>query len=136
MYANALYLYSLAKLYKWGGTIGRIALLNKFCALVKTGGKWDLKSQKAWKLKSGDWYVFMGVRLTAADIGNIHFGFVGSVIFSERTLYTGAGIYQIYSGTSSWRFWYSFFDDPRDTACIKIGHELWRVLCNKRALCW
>ncbi len=128
MYGNAWYLYSLARLSLYTGSAGKLALLNKFISLVKTGGKWDFKNQNSWKLKSGNYYTFMGSKVTVADIGNIHFGYVGSVIFSSKTLCLGAGIYQIYSKTSSWKFWYSFFDDPRDTACILIGRGLWRTL--------
>lgn len=136
MCINALYLYSLARLYKWAGFVGKLALLYKFYTLVKTNGKWDLKNQSAWKLKSEDYYTFMGIKLTAADIGNIHFGFVGSVLFSWKTLCAGAGLYQIYSGTSSWKFWYSFFDDPRDTLCISMGRAMWKIVFRKWVFQW
>ena len=136
MRINALYLYSLARLYRWAGLVGKLALLYKFYTLVKTNGKWDFKNQSAWKLKSGDYYTFMGVKLTVADIGNIHFGFVGSILFSWKTLCAGAGLYQIYSRTSSWKFWYSFFDDPRDTLCISIGRTMWKIAFRKWVFQW
>lgn len=136
MCINALYLYSLARLYRWAGLVGKLALLYKFYTLVKTNGKWDFKNQRAWKLKSGDYYTFMGVKLTVADIGNIHFGFVGSVLFSWKTLCAGAGLYQIYRRTSSWKFWYSFFDDPRDTLCISIGRTMWKIAFRKWVFQW
>lgn len=48
--------------------------------------------------------MFFGVRLRGDDPGNIHFGFVGSVLFTTAFLQFGAGMYQIFSGTSNWRF--------------------------------
>ena len=136
MISNAMYLRSLAKLSVYTGLLGKGLLLAKFLGLVKTGGKWDFKNQKEWQLNSRDYYVFFGSRVTVADVGNIHFGFVGSVIFSQRTLCTGAGIYQIYSGTSKWKYWYSYFDDPRDTACIKFGRALWATFYGRCVYQW
>lgn len=89
----------------------------------KTGGLWDLKN-KGWKLSAGDWYVFKGRRLRGDDPGNIHFGYVGSVMFPLWILRAGAGVYQIYSGTSRWSYWFTFFDDYRDSSMITWGHTL------------
>ncbi len=136
MYKNALYLYNLARFSRWLGTTGKIALLTVFYKFVKTNGPWDFKNQKEWKLKSRDYYKFLGKKVSVADLGNIHFGFVGSVIFKWRTLCIGAGIYQIYSGTSSWKYWHTFFDDPRDTFCITLGRIMWKRMFNKRVFNW
>ena len=133
MRKNALYLYTLANSLKWFGIIGLSAVLSKFYSLVKTNGKWDFKNQKQWKLKTGDYYIFFGKRISVEDVGNIHFGYVASVLFSWRTMCSGAGLYQIYSGTSSWKYWYSFFDDPRDTAYISVGRGLWTIFIRKFA---
>lgn len=136
MSKNATYLYKFAKGKKRMGFSGKIALLNHFCNLVKTGGKWDFKNQKSWKLGKGDYYKFLGQKVTVADLGNIHFGYVGSVIFKWETLCIGAGIYQIYSGTSSWKYWFTFFDDPRDTVCIIIGRIMWKKYFKKHIFQW
>ena len=40
------------------------------------------------------------------------------------------------SGTSSWSYWYSFFDDPRDTRCILLGRKYWRLLYNRKVFQW
>ena len=103
MCKNAEYLYSLARSYRWYFSFGKLMLLYDFYNLVKNNGKWDLKRQSEWKLASDDYYLFYNLVLTAEDVGNIHFGFVGSVLFSLRTLCAGAGIYQVYSGKSSWK---------------------------------
>lgn len=112
MLKNAKYLYNLARKCKWFGIAGRVGLLYKFYKLVKTGGKWDLKNQKSWKLSKKNHFKFHGRIIDSQDVGNIHFGFVGSVVFKAVTLCTGAGIYQIFSGTSSWSYWYSFLTIP------------------------
>jgi len=91
----------------------------------KSGGSWDLKSYNEWKLSSKDWFIFFGKRLRNDDPGNIHFGYVGSVMFPLIILRVGAGIYQLYSGTSSVRFVNSFFDDPRDSSMIVLGNSLY-----------
>lgn len=125
MLKNAKYLYSYAKKFFLFGAYGFSKIMYKFYSCVKTGGIWDFKNKKEWKLKKGDYYVFMNIKLRSDDPGNIHFGYVGSVLFSMPTLCTGAGIYQIYSGTSQWKYIKSYFDDPRDSLCIKLGVLLW-----------
>ena len=89
----------------------------------KTKGAWDLKNQ-GWKLSSEDWYVFKGKKLRQDDPGNIHFGYVGAVMFPLGILRAGAGVYQIYSGTSKWSYRFTFFDDPRDSTMIVLGYSL------------
>jgi hypothetical protein len=109
----------------------------KFYKLVKTGGEWDFKNKSQWKLSSSfDYYTILGIRIQFQDIGNIHFGFIASVLFSWSTMCAGAGFYQIISKTSSWRYWDSFFDDPRDTFCITIGRALWSVFYRKCVYQW
>ena len=92
-----------------------------------------LKNQ-GWEIPQTDWYVFRGKRLRNDDPGNIHFGYVGSVMFPLWILRVGAGAYQIYSGTSRWSYWISFFDDPRDSLMITWGHTLFVSDILKRIL--
>lgn len=93
----------------------------------KTGGLWDLKNRKEWKIGDKDYYVFFGFKLRKDDPGNIHFGYVGSLLFEEKTLKLGAGLYQIVSGTSSFEYVSSYFDDPRDTKMISVGCVIFKV---------
>lgn len=58
------------------------------------------------------------------------------MIFSKITLCAGAGMYQIYSGTSKWEYIKSYFDDPRDTKYIKIGYDIWRKEYGKKVFDW
>ncbi|WP_084388866.1 polymorphic toxin type 44 domain-containing protein [Fusibacter sp. 3D3] len=55
------------------------------------------------------------------NIGNLHYGVVGSVLFGSTTLKSAAGMYQIYRGTSSFSYFSSYFYDPNDTADIVTG---------------
>lgn len=93
---------------------------------VKPGGAWDFKSQEEWDLNNNASYLFNGTILRYDDIGNIHYGFVGRVIFSEEILLLAGGVVQIRTGTSKWSYWKSNFDDPRDQWAIQIGCDLWR----------
>ena len=90
-----------------------------FYNAVKSGGKWDYKTQ-------GKQY---------EDFGNYNFGMTGRATgFSEDTLKRGAGAYQIYSGTSNpqwgWPWGNSpYGDDPNDQRWIGEGvkdFENWR----------
>jgi len=60
-------------------------------------------------------------------VANIHYGFVGSAAgFSRLELFVGAGIAQYNNPeTRDQGRWYSFFDDPFDTASIDVGSVLY-----------
>ena len=80
--------------------------IGEFIDAVKTGGQWDYKQY-------GPQY---------QDLGNYNFGLVGKeVIPSEGILKAGAGGYQVLSGTSSFEFYNSNFDDPVDQKWIQEG---------------
>ena len=95
-----------------------------FVKNVQTNGKWDLKSRDDWNLKLGVAYVYNGIPLRWDEPGNISFGYIGSAIFDADMLKFGAGVYQVYSGTSSWEYASSYFDDPLDSMCIEYGYYL------------
>ena len=119
-------------------TKGTVNILTKFVSKVKTGGDWDLKGKKKWKPRTygASNFKYDNYKFSAADVGNVHFGYVGAVIFNRTTLCMGAGMYQIYSGTSDFKYISSYFDDPRDTECIKIGYNLWKKNYGKRVYIW
>ena len=108
-----------------------------FAKEVKGGGEWDLKTQ--WSILIGQKtnvykYKYKNKLLRADDPGNIHFGFVGSVLFSQMALCIGAGAYQVKSFHSHWNYYKSYFDDPRDTEMIKYSckvYEKWKARLKK-----
>lgn len=128
MRSNALKFaaYIMMQILFKGVVKGLINSFKYFYNNSKSGGAWDLKRLRNWQLAKGDWFVFRGKKLRNDDPGNIHFGYVGSVMFPVNILRAGAGVYQIYSGTSSWKYWWTFFDDPRDSAMIWYGNALFK----------
>ncbi|MBR6628070.1 MAG: hypothetical protein IKL04_08860 [Lachnospiraceae bacterium] len=58
------------------------------------------------------------------DVGNIHYGYVGRVVFDSNTLLIFAGLYQIVSNTSDISYYNANFDDPRDQWAIRVGMNL------------
>ena len=92
---------------------------------VRPGGEWDFKSREDWGLRSDTIYLYNGLKLRFDDIGNIHYGYVGRVLFSREQLLVAGGAVQILAGTSEWAYWKSNFDDPRDQWAIRYGSDLW-----------
>jgi len=129
MKANALKFaaYMTKEILLRGLTVGLANSFKYFFNNSKSGGAWDLKRLKDWQLSKEDWFVFKGRTLRFDDPGNIHFGYVGSVMFPITILRMGGGIYQVYSGTSSRSYRWTFFDDPRDSSMILFGNILFRA---------
>lgn len=113
---------------------GTMNILSKFVEKVRSGGEWDLKAKKKWKPKTygATSFTYETKKLQGEDVGNLHFGYVGAVLFGKTALCAGAGLYQIYSGTSNLKYFTSYFDDPRDTKHIKLGYEIWKEKYGKR----
>ena len=114
-----------AALSKYEDEHNYIDTVTYFVDKVKPGGDWDFKSQEDWSLDSDTTYAYNGVELRYDDIGNIHYGYVGRVIFSSNMLLFSGGEVQIYAGTSDWSYWQTNFDDPRDQWAIQYGCYLW-----------
>ncbi len=101
--------------------------MKEFVRLVKTGGTYDLKNNPRsifykGAIPSGAFYD--GDLFESQDFGNYAFGVAAkafglSLTFSK----VGAGLYQIKSGTSSWGYLESYYDDPRDGFYIKRGYK-------------
>ena len=92
-----------------------------FVCNVETNGVWDLKNTQFYK---GKQFIFHNKIYSAEDLGNIHFGYVGSLLFPKGILHLGAGIYQIYSGARI-KDWYTYFDSPRDYDMVEYGYKLY-----------
>ena len=105
-----------------------ILMLDEFVSLVKTGGKYDLKSDKKSDFSNlkldGVIATYNGESFQVQDFGNYNFGVAAkafglSLTFSRM----GAGLYQIFSRTSNIRWISSYFDDPRDSKMISRGYN-------------
>lgn len=91
-----------------------------FADRVKSGGVWDYKRVYT------KYYYYNGSYLVGEDIGNMHYGYVGRAGGFTRTMLSSiAGAYQIYSGTSSVKWYASYFDDPKDQQWINYGMNMW-----------
>lgn len=90
-----------------------------FAERVRYGGIWDYKATLG---TTTQYYVSdVGARMTGESIGNFHYDYVGSSCFSATVLKSAAGMAQLINGTSSWSYWNTFFDDPRDQQQIQKG---------------
>lgn len=122
MQKNALYMAYYALSDKEMGTYP-YGTGFEFASKVKSGGVWDYKSV----FGKDNQYLFAYKSTTGEDLGNIHYGYVGRFAgFPEETLLSVAGAYQIYSGTSSFSFYKTYFDDPKDQAAIKRGLDYYK----------
>lgn len=65
---------------------GFLKSVSYFIGKVRTGGDWDLKSQSDWDLSKDKECVYNGTAIRSDEPGNIHFGYVGSVIFDAEML--------------------------------------------------
>ena len=98
-----------------------------FEEMVRPGGEWDFKSQASWDLDPSTTYIYEGVSLRYDDIGNIHYGYVGRVLFNEQILLQMGGAVQIVTRTSKLSYYKTWFDDPHDSKMISYGYHLWDV---------
>ncbi|GGG17402.1 hypothetical protein GCM10010916_37800 [Paenibacillus abyssi] len=77
--------------------------------------------------KDNMYYIYNGELYRRNDLGNIYFGYAGKVFGYDDTFLTGgAGLFQIYSGTSEWKYISTYFDDPRDFAMIQVGINIYK----------
>jgi len=104
------------------GAVGAASRLAWFGNMVRSNGRWDLKR----RLDYRNSYHFAGKWRRHDDIGNLMYGFVGRAYGPSLTTLQGAGgIAQIIARTSKWSFWKTYFDDPRDSAAVREGYNLY-----------
>ena len=109
------------KVQKETKNMNSVQKITYFVENVRTGGIFDLKNTEEWKDVT---IYYDGMTMEDQDIGNYHFGYIGRALgYDVDFLTTGAGIYQIISGTSKigWFFTPNFGDDPRDSYYIRMG---------------
>ena len=110
---------------------------------VRPYGVWDYKVQDGWKYEGGifrdmeidyDWQrgivshmYYDGDFISAADFGNINYGYTGlAACFTRTKIYLWGGI--VHQATAPFRDeapslknWSSYFDDERDHKMITLG---------------
>ncbi|MBS4175582.1 polymorphic toxin type 44 domain-containing protein [Bacillus sp. FJAT-49736] len=92
--------------------------LGVFYYITRSYGIWDLKRI----IGDNTVYIFQGREKNGEYIGNHHFGYMGAAAgFSCKVLRISAGMYQVYSGTSNWKYLFSYFDNPDDSNAIADG---------------
>ena len=100
--------------------------LITFYQLVRGGGKMDLKAQPEWQHSA---YIYDGELMSQDALGNINYGYFGVFCNIPKLVLIFAG------GFAQWRssrnaeldFWYTFFDDPRDTYRVLQGIEIYNL---------
>lgn len=95
-----------------------------FVDKVKTGGDWDYKQSLG---TSTRYYCNMKNyygNYSGESIGNMHYGTVGSYLFTPGILKSAAGLYQFLGGNLKLSWISTYFDDPRDQANIETGINL------------
>ena len=114
------------KLQSYLNKNGRIKAALYFYENVIDGGDLDIKLQDEWKFEEGKTYTYNGMVLRYDDPGNINFGYVGAVLFSEGILCFGAGVNQISKYGFKFGDISTFYDDPRDNEMIKLGYSIYQ----------
>lgn len=96
----------------------------KFYSTVEENSEQDWKNTP--EFEDGQLYIYEGEIVSRDALGNIGFGFLGKVYgIPDTVLYMGAGVAQILSKNTKLSFIGTYMDDPRDTARIKQGIEIY-----------
>jgi hypothetical protein len=93
---------------------------SQFILSVAEGGIWDFKESLR---RNRSYNCLIGnaiVRLTGEQIGNIHYGYVGSLMYSPTVLKVAAGLVQTNKDSSNCNL-DSYCDDPKDQVNIQQG---------------
>jgi RHS repeat-associated protein len=121
------------------GILGQsICFYNK----VKTGGEMDIKNPNSWAeafnvdypTEENQYFLYHGVVMDAATLGNVTYAYVGAYYFSDEMLYAGGAAVQV--KRNNWRdlpymFTLPYWGDaPEDHEAIELGLK-W----NKEGFC-
>lgn len=122
---NALMRKNAAYLQRFREKYGYVAASILYYVRVTDGGDWDIKLTDEWKFEKGKTYVYQGKVMRMDDPGNIHFGYVGAVLFSEEFVCFGAGMNNISKfgfrdGDRS-----TYWDDPQDQIMMRWGYSMY-----------
>jgi hypothetical protein len=93
---------------------------------VTDAGDWDIKRTDEWKFEKGKTYVYQGVEMRMDDPGNIHFGYLGAILFHEEFVCFGAGLNNFMKFGRRDGDFYSYFDDPHDQIMMRWGYRMYK----------
>lgn len=102
--------------------------LRWFAGQVGNRRPWDFKNNIYARGVVGPDVAVAGHAFANDTPGNVHYGFVGRALRIGRTTLTvAAGVAQVRAGTAFYelRNLPNLFDDPRDTAMIEVGMDLY-----------
>lgn len=119
MWKNAAYLESYLE------DLGYIKAALFYHAMVTDGGQWDIKRTDEWKFEPGKTYVYQGRVLRMDDPGNIHFGYLGAILFPEEFVCFGAGMNNLLKFGFDQGDLASYYDDPRDQEMMRWGYRMY-----------
>lgn len=122
---NAFMRKNAESLRKFRNKYGQFAAAIYYYVKVTDDGDWDIKVQDEWKFQEGKTYVYQGVELRMDDPGNIHFGYVGAVVFPEEFVCFGAGMNNLLKFGFTAGDISSYFDDPHDQEMMRWGYALY-----------
>ena len=109
---------------------GHFAASLYYYVKVTDGGEWDIKVTDEWAFEKGKTYVYEGQVLRMDDPGNIHFGYLGAILFPEEFVCFGAGMNNFLKfGTVDGNL-ASYYDDPQDQEMMRWGYRM----CKERTL--
>ena len=86
------------------------------------GGDWDIKQTQEYHFTRS--FVFNGEVYSGQQLGNIHYGYVGSSMYTPLILHSAAGLNQVKKGIH-WEYMSTFFDEPDDYDMITYGINLY-----------
>ena len=99
----------------------------EFYNAVKDRGKWDYKRRpkgSEWRPRNGVFSV-NGKKMTAEQLGNINYGFTGSVLgFPAPVLRMAGGFVAIKNSGINWEDWWYDFDSKEDAEMIQLGIDV------------
>ena len=101
----------------------QIETMKYFVQMVNDGMEWDIKLTDEYKSSSS--FVFRGEIYKGEQLGNIHYGYVGSVLYPPIILHLGAGYNQITKGFHI-EYLFTLFDEPGDYDMIDYGIKLYK----------
>ena len=95
--------------------------------MVTDAGDWDIKRTPMWQFESGKTYIYQGKVMRMDDPGNIHFGYLGAILFPEEFVCFGAGMNNLLKFGFDQGDLESYYDDPQDQEMMRWGYRMYKT---------